>query len=282
MALVGKNSGEKYSPWSLILSLSFSLSLLLVSCAKPSSNDPAAVDPSTIVPLGTLGIATGTTGVGVNPLDSQPGSTVDVVLDGSTYQQKLQTLTAWVGVSHPLNAPSDFRMNVQLTDSGNGLYEGILMLGYYDNGAYNIDTLSTGTGTSQNAGIPATYGLPDGQFNQWFLYNGKAAFHAFFQDGVGAVILVVEGGVGVGDSNANYQTVYGSLWFKNFAVTAAANDPNNIPTDPCWFVWIGPWSCRTFLGPDGFIHTASALLPSDGYVRLGTFSGLDKVKAFGK
>lgn len=253
------------------------LAAVIAGCAKPSSNDPAPAAPAT-----DPGVTVITGAQGYHPLfaqaDAGQGSTAWIYLDGTTQQQKFQRLTQYVS-THPLNNPVDFAVNIQMGDQGNGTYGGQIQLGYYDTNAYYIATLDTGTDTYQagySGGPPI--GTPDTIYNRWFTFGGKQVFHAFVSDDVGAVVLVIDGGTNLGDGGG-YSTVSGSLWFKNFQITQATERPD----ERCWFIFGGPYQCRTFLY-NGQVNTTSTLYPSanDGYIKLGTFSGIDKVKAFGQ
>lgn len=268
------------SHWSTALVVVGVASLVFLGCAQNSGGDGSVSSAASLATNGT-----GFTGVGgANPLDSQPGSTVDIILNGSTYQQKLQTLTNYVE-THALNAPVDFQLNVQLGNNGQGMYQGQILMAYYDytnypsTGQWFVSNLGTGTGSDGNTSFPNAYGKPDAYYNQWFLYGGRPAFHAFFQDQIGAVILVVDNAVTLGDGGNGTGTVSGEIYFKNFAVTQSQDQPD----DQCWFFPSGPFSCATFFQGNQPV-TTSALYPSsnDGYQLLGTFSGLNQQQAFGQ
>lgn len=212
-----------------------------------------------------------------NPLNNEAGGTaVFQYVDINTLNTYVQT--------RPVNAPTNMKVNVQLRDIGNGRYAGTLKLAYYDNGNYYVGIFETGTSTIVSNQTYKNYynGYNDAQFNQWFNYNGQQVFHAFFQDRLGAVILVIDGGINLGDGGG-YAEVNGSVYFKNFSVT-----PYPQTQTKCWFQFApSPYACGTFFanGIDGGstpIITTSALYPSNGYVKLGTFQGLDKAKAFGQ
>jgi len=119
----------------------------------------------------------------------------------------------------------------------------------------------------------------DSEFNQWFTYNGSSAFHGFFQDGYGAIVVVVDGQTDLGDGSGS-TTLSGSVYYKNFTLAPAPQFLGNAGEN-CWFLLSpSPYECGTFKNSDGKVVTTSALYPTDGYTRLGTFSGLVKGKAF--
>lgn len=264
------------------------MAILAISCAKPNENPPAAA----ATPLAPNVIpTTPPTIAGDNhPLNSAAGSTVDIILDGTSYQQKLQKLTQYV-VVHPLNSPVNFKLNVQMADIGGGKYAGNMQLGYYDydsptSGAYHISVVETGQGVNDFSYNNYVTGYSEAEYNRWFTWGTKRVFHAFFQDVpdmngsiYNAVVLVIDGGLNLGDGGGQAK-LSGSLWVKTFQTTIS----HDIPELKCWFLFAGPYQCRTFLGGNGQINTFSALNPSpnDGYWKLGTFQNLDKVQAFGQ
>lgn len=147
-------------------------------------------------------------------------------------------------------------------------------------------------------------GWHHGTYNNWFVRNGKNVFHGFFQDDYGAVMIIVDDSVDQGDGSGATE-VSGSIWFKNYPNTSYTQGVQPLSTVPCWFRTTGPYDCRTFLVSgnygDGNISSTSALYPTEsqyiqptslnayavqtparGWTRLGTFTGLNKVKAFGQ
>lgn len=263
------------------------MSALIISCAKPNTEPPAA--PAPLAPT-TIVSTPPTAGNDNHPLNTQAGSTVDIVLDGTSYQEKLQKLTNYV-VTHPLNAPVNFKLNVQMSDIGGGKYAGYMQLGYYDydsptSGRYYISVVETGTGVNDFSYNNYVTGYSDAEYNRWFAWNAKQVFHAFFQDVpdtngsiYNAVVLVIDDGLNLGDGGGNAK-LSGSLWVKTFQTTIS----HDVPELKCWFLFAGPYQCRTFIGGNGQVNTYSALYPStaNGYWKLGTFTGLDKAKAFGQ
>jgi hypothetical protein len=187
----------------------------------------------------------------------------------------MAVMTAYVG-SHPLNNPQNIQLSVSVADvsSGSNQFGGSMRLSYSDTGNYFAGNFITGSGTVQVSGGNLDTGKSDAAFNKWFTFNGQQVFHGFFQDQYGAMILVIDSltsttGDGLAPDSGN-----GSVWFKNFTPTYATQSP-----EMCWFIQIGPYDCRTFLVGSG-VNTASALYPSNGYQRLGTFTGLNIKQAF--
>lgn len=263
---------------------------LLAGCAQEKGgstdggNSPAATPTPGATPTPT---PTPTPVPDNNPLNNEAGSTVTFQYDNiATFNTYVQT--------RPLNSPQNMKINVSLKDVGGGRYDGHVKLAYFDSGAYYIgifNTTFTGSSYQPTATSPVqanqTYhnmyqGMLNSQFNKWFAVSGKQVFHGFFQDKLGAVILVIDGGLDQGDGGG-YTEVNGEIWFKNFAVTPASQSPTQ-----CWFhVAPSPYRCGAFYScgvDDGScgISTTKALRPGNGYTRLGTFKALDKIKAFGK
>jgi hypothetical protein len=221
-----------------------------------------------------------------NPLNNEAGSTVAFQYDD------LATLNEYVQ-SRPINNPQNMKINVKLNDVGGGRFDGHVKLGYYDTGSYYIGIFKTTYSGSQYQPTPtspvlkdqtfknAYRGMVNAQFNNWFMSGGTKVFHGFFQDRLGAVILVITGGTDLGDGGG-YSDVNGEIWFKNFAVAPAAQSPTQ-----CWFQFApSPYRCGAFYscGNDGgscAINSTTSLQPGNGYKRLGTFQSLNKVKAFG-
>lgn len=188
----------------------------------------------------------------------------------------MAVMTQYVA-SHPLNNPQNFQLTVNVADvaAGSNQYGGSVQLSYTDSGNNFAGNFITGSGSVQVAspGRPAV-GTSNATFNKWFTFNGKQVFHGFFQDQYGAVILVVDNltsttGDGLAPNNGS-----GSIWFKNFVPGYATQSP-----EMCWFIQVGPYDCRTFLSGSSVV-TTQALYPSNGYQRLGTFTGLNIKQAF--
>jgi hypothetical protein len=256
------------------------LSLMGVGCAKEKSRlDSNAVvvngfNGPTFPPSAPPGAGAGSAGDSWNY-----GSTVDF------RPTSIEVMEDYVA-SHPLNNPSDFKININLQDVTGGAsvkkYAGHVKIRYADNGATQEGYFQSGTGTVRTSWEGRDTGKVEAEYNQWFTFNGKEAFHAFFQDRMGAIVIVIDQTLDLGDG-AGSDTVAGSVWYKNFGVTNAPASP-----EKCWFVRIGPMDCRTFMPGDGSstpdagsnIVTTSALFPSNGYKKLGTFTGLSRSKAF--
>jgi hypothetical protein len=248
--------------------------ILAAGCGGSSGGVSQNATPVTLPSVVTTGSGVTTpvgSNQGVNQFAGQTGSAVGLTIDSN------QALTNYVGVAHALNAPSNFALHVNLIDNGGGQFGGNINITYLDNGLWNTSNQQTGTGTVQISGHNWYNGLDNAAFNKWFTYGNSQVFHGFFQDGIGALVLVLDktdAGTGDGLSSGSYS---GSVWFKNFVNPANATQS----ADMCWFIEVGPFDCQTFM-VGGKVSTTSALYPStgDGYQRLGTFTGLNIKTAF--
>ena len=183
-------------------------------------------------------------------------------------------------------------------------YGGQVTIAYYDEalGRPRTHRLRSGTGN-------------DAKYNVWLKLkklndNDKQIFqfHGFFQDIDGAVILVIDKKTPLArnaeDSTVNTR-VGGSIWIMTFKTIFPAkrtdgNSCSNLAVDQtyirhynqqreplsqgkskCWFISNGPFDCRAWRLGNG-VNTLRRLEPDNNcYTKLGEFSGLDVLKAFG-
>jgi len=248
----------------LILVLA-TLSLLGVGCAKEfhATDNTTVVQPAVVNPTYPVGA----------PPGQGAGSAGDSWAYGNTVAFTPDSLEIFntYAATHPLNNPTNVRINVNLVDVGGGHFGGQVKLAYEDAGKYYEGYFAAGTGKNQSftsSGTSKDNGLYHAQYNTWFEGGGK--FSGYFQDAYGAVVLVIDSVVSEGDAQGNAY-VSGSLWFKNFTKSMAPQGSERY----CWFIYAGPYNCRSET-----VMSKSNVYPSDGYRRLGTFTGLTKSKAF--
>jgi hypothetical protein len=176
----------------------------------------------------------------------------------------------------PLNNPSNYKINIQLQHVGGLRYGGKVTISYNDNGQTYSGTLESGLGINQKYDISShNDGEYEAHYNYWYNGpNGLPVYTGFFQDRIGAIILVIESYTvsNQGDGQAAQVAARGSVWFKNFATSMAQQGYMR----KCWFITLGPYDCRS----DSIIRKTSST-PTDGYRLLGTFTGIDTKKAFG-
>lgn len=177
------------------------------------------------------------------------------------------------------NNLSDVKVNINLqyytdvedkkTYSGWG---GVVTIAFKDDGIPyqdNFSSLVNPWGTVKTNG-------KNNQYNNWYL-GGPAGqyFHGFFQDHYGAIVVVIDDVIDLGDGQGP-QSVSGEIWVKNHPLSYAPLSPTS-----CWYVTLGPYDCRTWKVDKGVNPTAS-IYPNtaDGYFKLGEFHDLDVNEAF--
>lgn len=232
-------------------------------CSSKKAEEPVAPPVVSDVPVTPGGTGAGTTSCGSST--SSGNSVCLSVVSFSEFSNYVAT--------HPLNDPSNIRLTVELSDVGSGRYGGTVRIAYTDNGQPFEGVFRADSGTNSNiSGSNGWNGYSKSEFNRWFTYQGRSVFSGFFQDSYGAIVLVIESVLNTGDgSGGGY--VNGSIWFSNFAQSLA---PYNNTQRQCWFLSNGPYNCQSET-----VMNKSDLYPSNGYRKLGTFTGLMKSAAFG-
>lgn len=213
------------------------------------------------------------------PIDfNNPGSSVKLVTSNAI-------LRDYSG--HPVNLTEDASKNVlvdleiQMTNSQTvnfaGKYAGYMTISYTSNGVFYNADLWTGSVDR------------DIQYNYWYTdsASGRRIFHGFFEDRYppqdrsttnwGGIILVVDQAASLGDGRAP-TSLGGSVWYRNFLQGGLYNPYK--PDTRCWFISIGPFDCRAWVGSDGNINPTGTPYPGSGYKMLGTFDGLDAADSF--
>ncbi len=243
---------------------------LTFGCNKsspPDSAPPAA--PAQNLGYGNIGTYP-TSGL---PIDNSNdnSSTYNDPTSGSTvpfYVVSNKVFGEYVG-THPLNAPTNIRINVDLTSLAGGRYGGTVHLMYEDAGQFYDGIFESGTDVNPKADGLKNNGELEAQYNYWFKMNSNVYFSGFFQDSYGAIVLVVDKTVGTADAQGNL-TVSGNVWYKNFGQSYSGQSPYR----KCWFISAGPYDCRSTT-----VINKTSPYPS-GYTQLGAFKSLVKKKAF--
>lgn len=247
----------------LILTLA-TLALISVGCAKEMKADGSQViSPPVVNPTFPVNAPPGQ-GAGTPGDNWSYGSTAAFTPDSLTI---FNTYVA----THPLNNPTNVKINVNLVDVGGSRFGGQVKIAYDDAGQHYEGYFVAGTGKNEEYSSYDTnrdVGLYHAQYNYWF--NGSKNFTGYFQDSYGAIVLVIDNVLNQGDGQSS-ATVSGSIWFKNFTQSMAPQGSERY----CWFIYKGPYNCRSTTVMD-----KSNAYPSDGYRRLGTFTGLSRSKAF--
>lgn len=183
---------------------------------------------------------------------------------------------------------SSIKVNVNLTemDATRQSYGGVVSIEFRDtNGRLYRDTFTSLVNENHWYGDGTV--ASNKENNKYNVWISDSAYHGFFQDGYGAVVLVIDDSINLGDGGGA-STVGGSIYVMNFGSTYAPQSPTS-----CWFVKYGPYDCRTWKTKDG-VNTYQQLLPlvendnggtymqpkAEGYYKLGDFSGLDAEAAF--
>ncbi|MCX7979158.1 MAG: hypothetical protein N2578_09165 [Bdellovibrionaceae bacterium] len=250
-----------------VLLMAVTLALLATGCANSSSSggniNPAggdnAVTPITpttppVVPPGNGPIQT-----------SGYGATTAFVPVSN------QEMNTWVA-KYPLNYPTDYKITVDLRDQGGHLYAGYVTISFQDAGQLRSYTLSSGFNLNQDIRYANGNGMYDYAYNMWFMSGGRRVFSGYFADNVGAIVLVIDNVVDLGDAQGGV-SLSGRVYYKNFGVTSAPESPYR----KCWFITLGPYQCVSQA-----VSSKNALYPesASGYKLLGTFSGLNRLQAF--
>lgn len=200
----------------------------------------------------------------------------------------------WGELINRMDDIEDLRVYVKLSKANENRYAGEVRIAYYDHARTpNARVVWFSSGTGDNA-----------RYNVWFKKNGKDAFHGFFQENGGSIVLVVDSVTPVVDNPDGSPITHlysGSIWTMQFRMTwggkTSCNNHDNkyVPTrnipngfqplssrnKQCWFITTGPFDCRTWRDGNG-VDTFRAIHPDDScYQKMGTFMGLDILKAFG-
>lgn len=179
--------------------------------------------------------------------------------------------------THPLNNPTDFKININLAQAGSGRYGGSVSISYTDNGIRYNGEFKSGMGANQSFKGMYDNGTLESNYNYWFNWERQTVFTGFFEDQYGAItITLVPQNATTGGNDAEPISTgpyKGYVYFKNFAVTTAQHSPYR----SCWFTYMGPYDCRS-----NVIQTKCGLTPGAeaGYELLGTFSNVNVNSAF--
>jgi hypothetical protein len=184
----------------------------------------------------------------------------------------MQTMNDYVA-THPLNNPTNFKVNVNLAQSSTGRYGGTVTISYIDNGIPFDGIFKAGMGVNQSMSNLYDNGRAEADYNYWFKLNNELVFTGFFEDQYGSVTLTLtpESTTSTGGNDAEpiaTAKYKGQIYFKNFTTTFAQHSSYR----SCWYTYKGPYDCRS-----NVIQTKCGLTPGaeTGYKLLGSFSGVD-------
>lgn len=174
--------------------------------------------------------------------------------------RSLSVMSDYTG--RPMNNPQDIKLNVNLVKYGSNSYGGHVTITYTENGEEYEGYFTSGGSPKEN------------KYNIWFTKDGKTAYHGFFEDFLGGLVLVIDDFTDLGDGGGPQSKAGGRVYFKNFDLTYAPHPPTR-----CWFVRRGPYDCRAWKDGKG-VDSTRAINPDNGYVLLGSFEDLDLETAF--
>ena len=237
----------------------------LVSCnsAPGSSATPDTYSSYNPYMNGGVNPGPGTGGTTTTPPPFSGGATATLTIDGNGVAQQNQLMAQYT--KRAMNNPQNIQVNVNLSKTYGGQgYGGSIQIRYQDNGVTYQGTFSA------NQSDPA-----DTAYNIFFNSGGKKVFHGFFEDSLGAIIIVFDQIYDLGDGSPTSGQSTGSIYFKNFEGTYAPHPPAH-----CWRVSIGPYDCRAWKWGDGVATTYAVYPESFYYTRLGTFSTMNLYQAF--
>ena len=199
------------------------------------------------------------------------GSTSDFV------PVSLSVMNTYVA-THPLNNPSNFKINFNLATSGSSRYGGDVTISYNDNGLQYDGIFKAGMGKNQSFSGMYDNDRLEADYNYWFNLNNQLVFTGFFEDQYGAITIAMVPQASTtatgNDGEPTVATAYkGYVYFKNFATTTAQHSTLRA----CWFTYMGPYDCRS-----NMVQSKGALAPGPeaGYQLLGTFSNVVIKTAF--
>jgi hypothetical protein len=248
--------------------------LLVAGCAKSKSQETA--NNTNVVNNGGAIVPP----VVIDPLAPINTGSTQLFSSGSTVAfnpVSLNVMNTYVA-THPLNNPSNFKLNINLATSGNSRYGGDVTISYTDNGVQYDGIFKAGMGKNQSFKGMYDNDRLESDYNYWFNFERQLVFTGMFEDQYGAItisLIPLNGAPASGNDGEPITSgpYKGYVYFKNFQTTFAPHSPYR----SCWFTYMGPYDCRS-----NVIQTKCGLEPGAGagYQLLGTFSGVDIKKAF--
>jgi hypothetical protein len=247
---------------------------VLMGCSSSSQNNNSALPVSTSTVPNAYIIDT-TTSTSTSSLYSG-GSTVAFT------PASLSVMNEYTA-THPLNNPTNFKINLNLSQVGAGRYGGDVSISYSDNGIQYNGVFKAGLGNNLERDPQTGYkykydnGRLEADYNFWFKYENKLVFTGFFEDQYGAITITLVPQTTTASGNDAEPTMTGPykgyVYFKNFGLTGAGHAPGR----SCWYTYLGSYDCRS-----NVIQTKCGLYPGAeaGYKLLGTFTGVDVNSAF--
>ena len=155
-----------------LLTIALALSVISAGCSKSNSTNSQLVTTP-----GIPGVVPGA--VIVDPTAPTNGSATFYGGSTSTFNPvSLQTMNKYVA-THPLNNPTNFRINVNLATVGSGRYGGTVSISYLDNGIQYNGEFKAGMGRNQSMKGMYDNNTLESEYNYWFNFENKLIFTGF-------------------------------------------------------------------------------------------------------
>jgi hypothetical protein len=245
------------------------IALFGVGCSNSStSSNNSPLDPIN----GLSGIQSNGSSSTTTPTTTPNGSVV--VTNSATFVPvSLTEFNSYVA-THPLNNPTDFKITMDLVNvASTGLYSGTVQLSYNDTGYKHAGVFVSGAGLNASISGLKDNSVYEAIYNRWYTVGSQTIFSGVFQDAYGAIVVVIDSPVSQGDAQGGASAALtGTVYYKNFAQSYAQQSPYR----KCWFIYSGPFSCRT----TAMTNSAYVASVDGGFRKLGTFSGLSKAQSF--
>lgn len=262
----------------------------MVGCAEEKKKPSNANTPAVVVDPGSCNPATEDCSDFVNDCITNPGSTNCTVADdfGGDVPLTNVSLSSFrkLAKNNALTSvPTDLRLKMSLSKYGNGFAGDVAITFTYAGIPYTYAATSAIQNPYSDAKIQE-----DAQYNVQFT-NKK--FHGFFDSFIRSIIVVVDDlspssegdGAPVRAKGAIYirnhpnnpeycANPYPGMSYNDWVYSCAPHPPK-----PCWFVYAGPYDCRTWKSGNG-VNTYQSLYPQSEYTKIGDFENLNLETAF--
>jgi hypothetical protein len=249
--------------------------LMNVGCAQEKNSGNASAPPPVVQPPCERGCDAGGSNVPVAPGGSGGSNGQGGYYSGATAAiTNVQSLGELFFNSYP-NNPQQIQVNIDMNRSRDSV-----IISYVDGGVYKEAGLGTQHPYSSHS---------NSSYNGWVTEGSSRVYKGFFQDEYGAVVVVIDKVLNVGDGQpAPY--VGGSIWFQNFGDNPTYDNPHwkywsEVRDRMCWQITYGPYDCRTFLVGSSVVMNSSPDPTTRGpsrsktFKKLGNFNGLSRVLA---
>lgn len=269
--------------------------LMNVGCAEEKTTQVGAEAPAAVSPIGTpddicqrqqcdaSGLPLPPSGNEGSGSDQESGATADLV------NVDREALNQMFFLSRP-NNPTNIKINLNVDRKRESV-----MISYMDGGKEVRAALGV---TFPGAGGTRV----NERYNGWVNQGGTSVYKGFFQDMWGAVIVVIDRSISLGDG-APAAFLGGSVFMQNFGDNPGYDSycqSGSFSSDcyrsqlMCWEITYGPYDCRSWVKPtsnwSNAVDMVLSLWPTaplgqpyqsrqKPYVKLGDFSGMSRAAA---